>query len=116
MTDSELVFVGYGVIAPEYGWDDFKGVDLRGKTMVVLVGDPPVPDPSDASNRDEFTANDYHKPNDVIKPDWDLSGAVEDLELLAEVGRAVANAEDWPQWKEGSEFRARRAKVPNTTH
>ena len=42
---SELVFVGYGVQAPEFGWDDYKGVDLRGKTMVVLVGDPPVPDP-----------------------------------------------------------------------
>ena len=35
-----LVFVGYGVKAPERGWDDFKGVDLRGKIMVVLVNDP----------------------------------------------------------------------------
>jgi Zn-dependent M28 family amino/carboxypeptidase len=35
-----LVFVGYGVHAPERGWDDFKGVDLRGKVMVVLVNDP----------------------------------------------------------------------------
>jgi Zn-dependent M28 family amino/carboxypeptidase len=43
---SELVFLGYGVEAPEFGWDDYKGVDLRGKTMVVLVGDPPVEDPS----------------------------------------------------------------------
>ena len=42
---SELVFVGYGVQAPEFRWDDYKGVDLRGKTLVVLVGDPPVPDP-----------------------------------------------------------------------
>ena len=41
--DSELVFVGYGVVAPEYGWDDFKGVDVRGKTIVVLINDPPVP-------------------------------------------------------------------------
>jgi Zn-dependent M28 family amino/carboxypeptidase len=46
VTDSEMVFVGYGVEAPEFGWDDFKGVDLRGKTMVVLIGDPPVPDPA----------------------------------------------------------------------
>ena len=37
---AELVFVGYGVKAPERGWDDFKGVDLRGKIMVVLVNDP----------------------------------------------------------------------------
>ena len=43
---SDLVFVGYGVQAPEFQWDDYKGVDLRGKTMVVLVGDPPVPDPA----------------------------------------------------------------------
>jgi Zn-dependent M28 family amino/carboxypeptidase len=53
VADSELVFVGYGVVAPEYGWDDFKGVDVRGKTIVVLVGDPPVPDPNDESKLDE---------------------------------------------------------------
>jgi Zn-dependent M28 family amino/carboxypeptidase len=46
LEDSELVFVGYGVQAPEFDWDDYKGVDLKGKTMVVLIGDPPVPDPS----------------------------------------------------------------------
>ncbi|MBM3907068.1 MAG: M28 family peptidase [Gemmatimonadetes bacterium] len=44
LQNSELVFVGYGVEAPEFGWDDFKGVDLKGKTMVVLVNDPPVSD------------------------------------------------------------------------
>jgi Zn-dependent M28 family amino/carboxypeptidase len=38
--DSELVFVGYGIQAPEYNWDDFKGVDLRGKTLVFLNNDP----------------------------------------------------------------------------
>jgi Zn-dependent M28 family amino/carboxypeptidase len=43
---SDLVFVGYGVQAPEFQWDDFKGTDVRGKTIVVLVGDPPVPDPA----------------------------------------------------------------------
>jgi Zn-dependent M28 family amino/carboxypeptidase len=43
--ESEVVFVGYGVVAPEYGWDDYKGVDVRGKTIVMLVGDPAVPDP-----------------------------------------------------------------------
>ncbi|WP_331117620.1 M28 family metallopeptidase [Archangium sp.] len=40
LTESEFVFVGYGVSAPEVGWDDFKGLDLRGKTLVVLVNDP----------------------------------------------------------------------------
>lgn len=51
--DSPLVFVGYGVVAPEYGWDDYKGVDVRGKTIVMLVNDPPVPDPDDPSKLDE---------------------------------------------------------------
>jgi Zn-dependent M28 family amino/carboxypeptidase len=43
---SEMVFVGYGAVAPEYGWDDFKDVDVRGKTIVFLIGDPPLPDPA----------------------------------------------------------------------
>lgn len=46
LEQSELVFVGYGVNAPEFNWDDYKGVDLTGKTLVVLIGDPPVPDPA----------------------------------------------------------------------
>ncbi|MFZ5494395.1 MAG: M28 family metallopeptidase [Verrucomicrobiota bacterium] len=40
--DTDVVFVGYGVVAPEYGWDDYKGVDVRGKTVIMLVNDPPV--------------------------------------------------------------------------
>ena len=51
--NSEMVFVGYGVHAPEYGWDDYKGVDVRGKTIVMLINDPAVPDPNDASKLDE---------------------------------------------------------------
>ena len=39
----ELVFVGYGASAPEYKWDDFKGMDLKGKVLLVLVNDPPAP-------------------------------------------------------------------------
>jgi Zn-dependent M28 family amino/carboxypeptidase len=38
----ELVFVGYGATAPEYKWDDFKGTDVRGKILLVLVNDPPA--------------------------------------------------------------------------
>lgn len=38
--DSDLVFVGYGVVAPEYGWNDYEGVDVRGRTVVMLVNDP----------------------------------------------------------------------------
>ena len=50
--NSDIVFVGYGVQAPEFQWDDYKGVDVRGKTLVMLVGDPPVPDPADPSKLD----------------------------------------------------------------
>jgi Zn-dependent M28 family amino/carboxypeptidase len=51
--DSDLVFVGYGVVAPEYGWDDYKGVDVRGKTLVMLINDPPVRDPNDPTKLDD---------------------------------------------------------------
>lgn len=40
--DSDVVFVGHGVVAPEYKWDDYKGLDARGKTLVMLVDDPPA--------------------------------------------------------------------------
>ncbi|MEE4213397.1 MAG: M28 family metallopeptidase, partial [Parvularcula sp.] len=38
--DSEVVFVGHGVVAPEYGWDDYAGLDVSGKTVVMLINDP----------------------------------------------------------------------------
>jgi hypothetical protein len=40
--DADLVFVGHGVVAPEYKWDDYKGVDVAGKLLVMLVDDPPA--------------------------------------------------------------------------
>jgi Zn-dependent M28 family amino/carboxypeptidase len=43
---SEVVFVGYGTEAPEFTWDDFKGADVKGKTLVMLVNDPPLADTS----------------------------------------------------------------------
>jgi len=58
--------------------------------------------------RDEYTENDYHKPSDQVKPDWDLSGAVEDLQAFFQVGYRVAQTDRWPEWKQGTEFKARR--------
>jgi Zn-dependent M28 family amino/carboxypeptidase len=52
---SDVVFVGYGIVAPEYGWDDYKDVDVRGKTLLMLIGDPPIPDPKDPSKLDGRT-------------------------------------------------------------
>jgi Zn-dependent M28 family amino/carboxypeptidase len=51
--NSDIVFVGYGIVAPEYGWDDYKNVDVRGKTLLMLINDPPIPDPHDPSKLDE---------------------------------------------------------------
>jgi len=52
---SDVIFAGYGVEAPEYNWNDFKDVDVKGKTIVVLVNDPPVPDPANADALDSKT-------------------------------------------------------------
>ncbi len=49
---SDVVFVGYGVVAPEYGWDDYKGVDVKGKTILMLINDPAVPDPANPRELD----------------------------------------------------------------
>jgi Zn-dependent M28 family amino/carboxypeptidase len=66
--------------------------------------------------RDEYTAKDYHKVSDEVKPNWDLSGAVEDLQLLFLVGHNVAQGEKWPEWKAGTEFKAKReAMLKKTT-
>ena len=51
--DTDMLFVGYGVVAPEYGWDDYKGVDVKGKTILMLINDPPAPDPGDPTKLDE---------------------------------------------------------------
>lgn len=58
--------------------------------------------------RDEYTSKDYHKPSDEVKPDWDLTGAVEDAQLLLTVGYRVAQAANYPEWKPGTEFKAKR--------
>jgi hypothetical protein len=45
---------------------------------------------------------------DEIHPDWDLAGAVQDVQLLFEVGYQVANGDKFPEWKSGTEFKAKR--------
>jgi Zn-dependent M28 family amino/carboxypeptidase len=55
-----------------------------------------------------YVAEVYHKPSDQVTPDWDMSGGVQDLEALYAVGRGIADGNEWPQWRENSEFRAAR--------
>ncbi len=61
--------------------------------------------------RKEYTEMDYHKVSDEVKPDWDLTGAAEDMQLLFQVGYKVAQSEKWPEWKPGAEFKARREEA-----
>ena len=58
--------------------------------------------------RDEYTNNDYHKVSDQVKPDWDLTGAVEVARTLFRVGYIVAQTAAFPEWKPGTEFKAKR--------
>jgi hypothetical protein len=51
--DADIVFAGFGIVAPEYEWDDYKGTDVRGKTLLMLLGEPQVPDPNDPAKLDD---------------------------------------------------------------
>ena len=58
--------------------------------------------------KDEYTNIDYHAVSDEIKDDWDFSGMVEDAQILFRVGYAIGQHNEWPQWSEGTEFKAKR--------
>jgi Zn-dependent M28 family amino/carboxypeptidase len=73
------------------------GLDIEGK-----------PEGYGRMRRDEYVTNDYHKVTDEIKPWWDLRGAARDADLLFQMGLEVSAAGPWPEWKPGSEFKARR--------
>ena len=80
---------------------------------IDFVGKPPG---YGKQKRDEYTNRDYHAPSDEVKPDWDLSGAREDAQLLLAVGYRVAQADKYPEWKPGNEFKAKRdAMLPKKT-
>ena len=77
--------------------DPDSGIDYIGK-----------PDGYGMKKRNEYEEKDYHTVTDEVKPDWDLAGAVEDLQLLFQVGYRVAQGDQWPEWKPGTEFKAKR--------
>jgi Zn-dependent M28 family amino/carboxypeptidase len=59
----------------------------------------------------DYTANRYHQPGDEWSADWDLSGMAQDVSLLYDLGRDLANSREWPNWSQDSEFRAERDKT-----
>ena len=61
--------------------------------------------------QENYVSQYYHKPSDAYDRDrWNLDGAVADITILYEIGRRLANSDQWPGWKEGSEFKAIRAE------
>jgi len=76
-------------------FDPEEGVDFIGK-----------PDGWGMEARRKYTAENYHKPSDTIKPDWNLGGAVQDCQLFFLVGYRIANDPRMPEWKPGAEFKA----------
>ena len=78
---------------------------LHAARGIEIIGKPPE---YGKQKRDEFVAKHYHQPSDEVDPGWDLSGAVQDIQLLFEVGYQVANGDKFPEWKAGSEFKAKR--------
>lgn len=72
---------------------------------VTFVGKP---EDYGMQKRNEYTTNDYHKPSDEVKPDWDLTGAVDDTRAMFRVGYIVAQQSRFPEWKPGTEFKAKR--------
>jgi hypothetical protein len=132
--DEELVFAGFGVVAPEYNWNDYKDLDVKGKIALVLVagmyfrsdhfnfakvgiralfvgnGVDHIEKEKDFGNAQEaeYTKNRYHQPTDEFNPNWDLSGAVENAQLLFQAGKRLSFEDAWPQWKASSEFKSLR--------
>jgi Zn-dependent M28 family amino/carboxypeptidase len=60
---------------------------------------------------EEYNEKRYHQPADEWSPTWDLTGAAEDTDLLYTIGRDMANSRRWPEWEQGSEFKAIRDKT-----
>lgn len=100
--------------APEKGFyyrSDHFNLARRGVPMLYTkAGVNSVDKGPDWGKRwlDDYTAHRYHKPSDEYDPAWDVSGTLQDLALYYEVGLALANSNRWPNWHEGTEFRATR--------
>lgn len=70
------------------------------------------PEAGEAKHK-EYGQNKYHAPADNYSPDWDISGIIEDIQLLYEVGDRLSKEDTFPKWKEGSEFKEIREKASN---
>jgi Zn-dependent M28 family amino/carboxypeptidase len=92
----ELAKEGVPMLYPWHGYDDRE----RG----VAYG---------MQKAEEYIEKDYHRVTDEYDLSWDVSGALEDMEMYFKTGLDIANSDDWPNWKEGTEFRAVRDALMN---
>jgi Zn-dependent M28 family amino/carboxypeptidase len=99
---------------------DHFSLAKRGVPTLLIMGMAGGPDLIDGGRAagerwvDEYTANCYHKTCDAWDPNWDLRGAAQDVDLVYEIGRNLANSHRWPDWNAGSEFKAIREKTQTT--
>jgi Zn-dependent M28 family amino/carboxypeptidase len=95
-----------------YRADNFEFSKVGLPSLYIGKGEHLLSRPPEAPLRsDEFDLKDYHQVSDEIQSDWDLSGAVQDVQLLFEVGYQVANVDKYPEWKTGNEFKPKRDKM-----
>ena len=100
--------------APEKGFyyrsDHFEFAKVGVPAYYPKPGRTYIGQPADYGQKlaDSYTANDYHKVSDEVRPDWTFEGAAQDGQFMLEVGRRIANAPKWPEWNAGNEFKARR--------
>jgi Zn-dependent M28 family amino/carboxypeptidase len=123
--DAPIVFVGYGIAAPEYDWDDYKGVDVKGKVLLMLVNEPPSNDPKffkgsaltyygrwtykyeEAARRGAVGAIVIHR-TDMASYGWDVvrnSNSGEKAYLQLD-GTPKLKAAAWMQWDAAKELAA----------
>jgi len=87
----ELAKEGVPMLYPSGGYDD--------REKGVAYG---------MEKAEEYTKDHYHRVSDEYDLSWDVSGAMEDMEMYFKTGLDIANSDDWPNWKEGTEFKAAR--------
>src|SRR6266478_6429039 len=92
-----------------YRADNFEFSKMGLPSLYIGKGEHLMSRPPNGPLRsDEFDLKDYHQVTDEVHADWDLSGAVQDVDLLFEVGYQIANADKFPEWKPGNEFKPKR--------
>jgi Zn-dependent M28 family amino/carboxypeptidase len=96
-----------------YRSDQFNFAKVGVPAAYFKAGDDVIGKPAGwgKKQQEHFEKTDYHQPSDHMKPDWDFSGAVEDVQLFFQLGSVIANAPQMPEWRKGDEFEAARKKA-----